>query len=100
MAVSRRSPVGLLKLARVMTVEGVARALGQLAPAVYLAANAWEEDLVFALPTPPPGRQWARVVDTAEPSPGDIAALGEEELLEDQRHVVARAYSCVVLRSV
>jgi isoamylase len=67
---------------------------------IYLAANAWEADLVFALPTPPPGRQWARVVDTAAPSPGDIAALGEEELLEDQRQVVARAYSCVVLRSV
>jgi len=42
----------------------------------------------------------AGVIDTAEPSPGDIAALGEEVRLNDQTQVVVRARACVVLRSV
>jgi glycogen operon protein len=67
---------------------------------IYLAANAWEGDLVFALPAPPPGTQWVRVVDTAEPSPSDIAEPGQEVRLADQTRIAVRARSCVVLRSV
>jgi glycogen operon protein len=66
---------------------------------VYLAANAWQEDLVFALPAPPPGTHWLRVVDTGEVSPHDIAAPGEETRLPDQTRISVRARSCVVLRS-
>ena len=66
---------------------------------VYLAANAWDGDLHFALPAPPPGRHWLRVVDTAEPSPRDILAPGTEEALTGATHVTVRARSVVVLRS-
>jgi glycogen operon protein len=67
---------------------------------VYLAANAWDGDLSFELPAPQPGMHWVRVVDTAEPSPADIAAPEEEVRLEDQSRVTVGARSCVVLRSV
>ena len=66
---------------------------------IYLAANAWEEDLVFALPAPPPGRRWVRVVDTSEPSPRDIAEPGRERRLDSPHHLRVRARSVVVLRS-
>ena len=52
---------------------------------IYLAANAWEEDLVFALPAPPPGRNGRASSTPREPSPGDIAALGEERAIERTR---------------
>ena len=64
---------------------------------IYLAANAWEGDLRFALPPPPPGQRWLRVVDTAEPSPRDILAPGHEEPVADK--ISVRARSVVVLRS-
>ncbi len=67
---------------------------------VYLAANAWQEDLVFELPAPLKGTRWVRVVDTAEPSPRDIAEPGAELGLADQIRITVRAHSCVVLRSV
>ncbi len=66
---------------------------------VYLAANGWHEDVVFALPAPPPGRHWVRVVDTAAPPPHDIAAPGHEPRLDDPHHLHVRARSCVLLRS-
>ena len=66
---------------------------------VYLATNAWQEDLAFELPALPPGRRWLLVVDTAEPSPRDIAAPGEERELSDPSRITVRARSCVVLRS-
>jgi isoamylase len=66
---------------------------------VYLAANAWREDLVFALPLPPLGTRWVQVVDTAAPSPHDIAEPGREPRLASQRRITVRARSCIVLRS-
>ena len=36
-----------------------------------MAFNAWKEPLAFALPPPPQGRRWRRVVDTALASPLD-----------------------------
>ena len=65
---------------------------------IYLAANAWKDDLVFALPKPPPGRRWLRVVDTAEPSPRDILGPGKEVAVRGTR-VRVRARSVVVLRT-
>jgi glycogen operon protein len=67
---------------------------------VYLATNAWEGDLVFELPAPRPGARWVRVIDTAEPSPHDIAEPGKEMKLASQTRLSVRARSCVVLRSV
>jgi isoamylase len=67
---------------------------------VYLAANAWTDDLVFELPAPAPGSRWVQVVDTAAPSPGDIAEPGSEPMLADEARIQVRARSCVVLCSV
>ena len=67
---------------------------------IYLAANAWQEDLVFALPAPAPGTRWVQVVDTAAPSPLDIAEAGAETQLPNQTRISVRARSCVVLRSM
>jgi glycogen operon protein len=67
---------------------------------VYLAANAWEKDLVFELPAPRPGTRWVCVIDTAEASPRDIAEPGAEIALPDATRCTVRARSCVVLRSV
>jgi pullulanase/glycogen debranching enzyme len=67
---------------------------------LYLAANAWEQDLVFELPAPRRDTRWVRVIDTAEPSPRDIAEPGAEIALADTTHYTVRARSCIVLRSV
>jgi glycogen operon protein len=66
---------------------------------IYLAANAWREDLVFELPPPALGTRWVQVVDTAAPSPHDIATPGDEALLADQHRISVRDHACVVLRS-
>ena len=51
--------------------------------------NAWREELVFALPQPPPGTAgvWLRWLDTALPTPDDI------RLLEEAPPVVAGSYA-------
>jgi glycogen operon protein len=67
---------------------------------IYLAANASALDLSFELPAPPVGRRWARLVDTAAPSPADIAEPGAEPLLADQSRALVRARSCLVLLSL
>ncbi len=67
---------------------------------IYLAANAWSEDLVFAVPDAQPGTRWVRVIDTAAPPPGDIAEPGSERALEDPQRLLVRARSCAVLRSI
>jgi glycogen operon protein len=87
--------------------SGIARALamhlaGEHAPApdddIYLAANAAAEELVFELPSPPPGKRWLRVVATWEPSPRDILVAGEEEPVKGSSLTVP-AFACVLLRS-
>ncbi|MGD9764327.1 MAG: glycogen debranching protein GlgX [Candidatus Binatia bacterium] len=67
---------------------------------VYLAANAWSGDLAFALPLPPLGTRWVRVIDTAAPPPDDIAEPGGEHELLDPHHLLVRARSCVLLRTL
>ncbi len=39
---------------------------------VHVMANAWWRELPFELPPLPSGRRWHRVLDTAQPAPGDI----------------------------
>ncbi len=65
---------------------------------VYLATNAWVDDLVFELPPSPDGTAWLRVVDTAEASPNEIAEPGREERVIESK-ILVRPFSCVVLRS-
>jgi glycogen operon protein len=60
---------------------------------LYVMINAWREDLVFALQAPGP---WGRAVDTALPSPDDIAEPGREAPVAGDRYRV-RARSVVVL---
>ncbi|MGH7790188.1 MAG: glycogen debranching protein GlgX [Candidatus Binatia bacterium] len=66
---------------------------------IYLAANAWQDELHFALPAPHPGTRWVKVIDTAESSPHDIAAPGSEPPVTGT-HLRVQAHSCVVLRSL
>ena len=66
---------------------------------LYLAVNAGDAPLDFALPKPPAGRRWWRVVDTARPSPQDIRAEGEEESVPLVARLRVASHTCVVLRS-
>ena len=65
---------------------------------IYLAVNGSEAAASFALPAPPPGRQWLRVVATWEASPRDVLARGEEQPVPGPAVMVA-PHSCLVLRS-
>ena len=63
---------------------------------LYVMINAFSEDLTFAIQEGA-FREWLKVVDTARPSPYDIASAGEEEGLTGQEYTV-EARSVVVLR--
>ena len=43
----------------------------------YMAFNAWQEPLPFAVPPAPQGKPWRRVIDTALASPLDIVGPDE-----------------------
>jgi len=60
---------------------------------LYVMINAWWQDLVFELQAPGP---WMRAVDTALPSPDDIAEPGSEAPVAGSRYGV-RARSVAVL---
>ncbi len=66
---------------------------------IYLACNAWRDALTFELPPPPAGQHWVRVIDTAQPSPADIAEPGQEFRLDTTNGYLVNARTCVVLRS-
>jgi hypothetical protein len=59
-------------------------------------ANAGAQGLSFELPPPPAGRQWLTVVDTARPSPGDIAGP-DAPALPAEAPVKVAPHSIVVL---
>ncbi len=67
---------------------------------LYLIANGWHEHAHFALPMPPPGTRWVRVVDTASAPPQDFAVPGAEVELGEARELRVHARSCVLLRSI
>ncbi|MCU0833338.1 MAG: glycogen debranching protein GlgX [Chromatiaceae bacterium] len=64
----------------------------------HLIVNAYWEPLAFELPEPPSGRAagWCRLIDTARPSPHDIAEPDEAEVVDDLRYL-AEARSLVLL---
>ncbi len=64
---------------------------------VHVLFNAYWDALDFTLPAAPPGRRWRRVLDTALPSPEDIAEPGQEPVVPEGRYQAA-ARSTVVLR--
>ncbi len=63
---------------------------------LYIMLNAYWEPLVFQLPDLPAGRRWARLVDTAKPSPSDFAEP-PVSLDENQYKYPATSRSAVVL---
>ena len=64
---------------------------------IYVLINASEEDREFAVQIGGP-RDWLKVVDTARPSPADIAEPGSEERLVSGEPALVRARSVIVLR--
>ena len=66
-------------------------------PALYLMFNALPEPVTFALLPPPGLSRWRVAVDTAQPSPRDCHATGEEGDLADQASYTVGSRSSVVL---
>jgi glycogen operon protein len=63
----------------------------------YVACNAWCQALPFRVPPSPSGRAWRRVVDTALPSPQDIARPGERLAVPAGEVYAVAAHSLIVL---
>jgi glycogen operon protein len=66
-------------------------------PALYLMFNADSEPISFVLPEPPRPGPWRVAVDTAEPSPQDCRAAGEEGALATQTSYAVGARSSAML---
>ncbi len=62
---------------------------------LFLVANSYEGDLEFELPQIGE-REWFRVVDTAQPSPSDVAEDGQEFPLLSQESYAVKGRSVVV----
>jgi isoamylase len=71
---------------------------GEEADDMYFIANAHWEEHTFELPHLS-GRRWCRFVDTMQTPPYDIAELGAEETLVEQRRYPVGPRSVVVLVS-
>ncbi len=64
---------------------------------LYVAINAWEEPLTFEVPTPPPGQDWGRLIDTSRTSPEDFR--NPPARLADASFLTVGAHSIGVLRT-
>jgi len=69
---------------------------GEGGDALHVIVNAHEDALRFELPQAPGGGPWRRQVDTARPSPEDIAPIGEAPAWEAATYLV-EGRSVVVL---
>jgi glycogen operon protein len=69
---------------------------GQEDQHLYLMFNADIEGTIFVLPPPSRGR-WHLAVDTAQPSPGDFRAPGEEAVLANPKSYILEPRSSAVL---
>ena len=58
---------------------------------LHICLNAWWNPLKFTLPSLEKGRSWVRVIDTHQPSPGDIVAPGEAAPLRKRVEVAPRS---------
>jgi glycogen operon protein len=63
---------------------------------LYVAFNAYWEELEFELPTRPRKSPWLRAVDTSLPSPDDVADPGQEQPVKEATYL-AGARSVVIL---
>ena len=66
-------------------------------PDLYLMFNAAAEPISFVLPPSRPPEQWRLIVDTAQPSPRDVCAAGEEPAITNPASYAVGARSSVVL---
>ena len=66
-------------------------------PALYLMFNADPEPVAFVLPVPPRPAPWRVAVDTAQPSPRDCHAAGEEGALASQTSYAVGSRSSAML---
>ncbi|MET0426191.1 MAG: glycogen debranching enzyme, partial [Actinoplanes sp.] len=66
-------------------------------PDLHVMMNMHWEPAAFDLP-PMPGRVWVRAIDTAQPSPSDIAGPGDAQLIDASSYLVSER-SIVVLLS-
>jgi glycogen operon protein len=64
---------------------------------VYVATNAHWEWHDLELPELPSGLRWARFVDTTAEAPDDVAGVGAEQDLDDQRSIPVGPRSVVIL---
>jgi glycogen operon protein len=64
---------------------------------LYVAMSAWSEPLNFRIPMSPTRRKWRRVVDTAKPSPEDVAAEGAGPVVAAGEQYRVAPFSLVVL---
>ena len=62
----------------------------------YVAFNTGDEMAEFTLPEPPTGKQWCRVVDTAEPAPLDFIETAERQPLDSESFLLS-GHSCIIL---
>ena len=70
---------------------------GEDGPDLYLMFNADTEPISFALPRPSRPGEWRLAVDTAQPSPRDVSAVGEEGALPNGTSYEMAARSGAVL---
>jgi glycogen operon protein len=67
---------------------------------LYLMFNAGTDETDFGLPPLPPGYHWRLAVDTSRSAPQDLAAPGEETLLDNSTtyHIEARSSAILLAR--
>ncbi len=66
----------------------------------YLMFNPSQKKRDFTVPDPPRGLRWARVIDTAAPSPRDVREVGSEVPLPDDQPVTVEARAVVMVRTI
>jgi isoamylase len=64
---------------------------------LYVMINAWQESLTFEIQEGT-ASEWSRAIDTALPSPDDIAVSGDEPGLDSLRYVVGPRSVVVLVR--
>jgi glycogen operon protein len=67
---------------------------------LHIMINAYWESLLFDLPSLETGQNWYRIIDTAQPTPGDICAPGEVPVSASNYRVEARSLVIVLAGSI
>ena len=64
---------------------------------IYMAFNAWQDDLTFELPPAPNGGPWRQIVDTAQLAPLDFVPEEKAPPLRKLRPYQLHSFSMIVL---